>query len=158
MKKKEYVFEFIVGKEDFLNVLNSYPHRTSYSDNKFYYFDDFIVKITNDEIHFGVRRGGHSGGYWYIPSITECDERIRFCGIVKYIGPDADRGKIKKAIDGIEYFLLSILILPFALLVWLYMFGEWAIRKIIKRPKAKEKTAEENLYDLMENYLCCVRK
>jgi len=35
---------------------------------------------------------------------------------------------------------------------------EWAIRKIIKRPKAKEKTAEENLYNLMENYLCCVRK
>lgn len=68
---KEYTFEFIGKKEEFFNILNSYPSNTSYSDDKFYYFDDFIVKVTGDEIHFGVARGGHSGGYWYVPSITE---------------------------------------------------------------------------------------
>lgn len=75
----------------------------------------FIVKLPDDEMHFGVERSGHSGGYWYVPSITECDDRIRFCGTVKYIGPDADSGKIQKAIDGIEYFLLFILLLLFEL-------------------------------------------
>ena len=158
MNKKEYVFEFIGKKEEFFNVLNSYPNNTSYRDDKLYYFDDFIVKVTDGEIHFGVERGGHSGGYWYIPSITECDGRIRFCGTVKYIGPDAKRGKIKKAIDGIEYFLLFILILPIALIFRLYMLAEWVIRKISKRPKPKDKTTEEKLFDLMENYLCCIKR
>ena len=30
--------------------------------NKFYYFDDYIVKIVDNTIHFGVERCGHSGG------------------------------------------------------------------------------------------------
>ena len=37
-------------------------------------------------------------------------------------------------------------------------FVNGAIRKIIKRPKLKEKTTEEKLFDLMENHLGCVRK
>ncbi len=155
---KEYVFEFLGEKEEFLNILNSYPNNTSYNDDKFYYFDNFIVKLTDGEMHFGVERSGHSGGYWYVPSIIECDDRIRFCGTVKYIGPDADSGKIQKAIDGIEYFLLFILLLPIAVIIRLYRFVEWTIRKMFKRPKLKSKTTEEKLFDLMESHLSCVRK
>ena len=159
MKKKKYVFEFIGEKEDFLNVLNSYPHNTSYSDDIFYYFDDYIVKVIDEEIHFGVERGGHSAsGYWYIPTITECDDRIEFCGTIEYTNPNAERGKLKEMIDRIDEFLLLLFLLPVVLLIKLYMLVEWVVRKLLKRPKAKEKTTEENLYDLMENYLGCIRK
>ena len=155
---KEYVFEFKGEKEDFLKVLNSYPNNTAYCGDNFYYFNDYIVKITGGEIHFGVERGGHSGGYWYIPSITECDGRTIYCGVVKYIGPDDNRGKIKIAIDRIGDFLLFIFILPFVLVARLYVLFERILRIIFQRPKTKEKTTEEKLFDLMENHLGCFRK
>lgn len=156
--QREYMFEFSGSKEDFLNVLNRFSNNISYSGDSFYYFDDFIVKKIDDTIHFGVERSGHSGGYWFIPTITEYDDRIEFCGKVRYIGPNAERRKGLKAIDGIGEFLLFLLLLPFALAIRIYKFFEWMIRKIFNRPKLKAKTTEERLFDLMDNHLGCVRK
>ena len=156
---KEYVFEFPGTKEDFLNCLNRFSHNASYSSGTFYYFDDYIVKLVGDEIHFGVARGGHSGGYWFVPTITDLGEKMEFRGEIQYIGPSSEnRGAFKKAIDGIGEFLLLILILPIALAIRIYMFMEWLIRKIFNHPKPKEKTNEERLFDLMENYFGCVGK
>lgn len=61
---KEYVFEFSGTKEDFLNHLKRFHHNVSYSGGSFYYFDDYIVKVIDEEIHFGVAKRGHSHGYW----------------------------------------------------------------------------------------------
>lgn len=155
---KEYMFEFPGTKEDFMTSLNRFSHNASYSSGKFYYFDDYIVKLVGDEIHFGVARGGHSGGYWFIPTITYLGEKIEFCGKIRYIGPNDNRGSFKKTIDSIGDFLLFILILPIALIIWGYMFIEWLVRKIFNRPKPKGKTNEEKLFDLMENYFGCVGK
>lgn len=156
---QEYVFEFSGTKEAFLNSLNRFSHNFSYSNGTLYYFDDYIVKLVDEEIHFGVARGGHSGGYWFIPTITDLDDRIEFRGTIRYIGPSSEnRGAFKKAIDGIGEFLLLVLILPIALVVRIYMFIEWLVRKIFNRPKPKEKTNEERLSDLMENYFGCVGK
>ena len=154
---REHIFEFYGTKEDFLNILNSFPNRT-YLSGKLYYFNDYIVKLIDDEIHFGVERGGHSGGYWFIPKITEFDERIEFCGTIRYIGSNDNQSKIRKTIDKIEEILLFVLLLPIVLIVKLYMIIEWVMRKICNRPKVKEKTTEERLFDLMENYMGCVRK
>lgn len=154
---KEYVFEFSGTKEDFLNILNSFPNYAYYS-GKFFYFDDYIVELIDNEIHFGVERGGHSGGYWFIPTITEFSDRIEFRGTIRYIGPGNNRGTIKKTIDGIGEFLLLILILPIVLIFKLYTFIEWVIRKICNCPKPKAKTTEERLFDLMEDYFGCVGK
>ena len=79
-----YSFEFAGTKEEFLKQLNIYPNN-SYSDGGFYYFNDYIVKLVDDEIHFGVERAGHSGGQWFIPTITEHDGKITFNGTIKYI-------------------------------------------------------------------------
>ena len=140
-----------------MNTLNRLSHNDSYSSGTFYYFDDYIVKLVGDEIHFGVARGGHSGGYWFVPTITDLGEKMEFRGEIQYIGPSSEnRGAFKKAIDGIGEFLLLILILPIALVIRIYMFMEWLIRKMFNRPKTKEKTNEERLFDLMENYFGCV--
>ena len=151
---KEYLFEFAGTKEDFFNTLTQMPALT-YSDEETYYFDDYMIKITNGEIHFGVGRGGHSGGYWYIPTITEYDDHIEFRGTIQYIGPYSDRPKF---IDKIEVFFLDILFAPIILLIKLYQFIEGTIRKICNRPKKKPKTSEDRLYFLMENYFDCTRK
>ena len=108
---KEYIFEFAGTKEDFINILNRFNHNTSkYSSETFYYLDAYIVELVGDEIHFGIGRGGHSGGYWFLPTITSFDDRIEFCGTIRYIEPGSEnRGAFKKAIDGIGKFLLLIL-------------------------------------------------
>ena len=156
---KEYMFDFPGTREDFMNTLNRFSHNDSYSSGTFYYFDDYIVKLVGDEIHFGVARGGHSGGYWFVPTITDLGEKMEFRGEIRYIGLSSEnRGAFKKAIDGIGEFLLLILILPIALVIRIYMFMEWLIRKISNRPKPKEKTNEERLFDLMENYFGCIGK
>ena len=156
---KEYIFEFAGTKEDFINILNRFNHNTSYSSGTFYYFDDYIVKLIGDEIHFGVARGGHSGGYWFVPTITDLGEKMEFRGEIQYIGPGSEkRGVLKKAVDRIEEFLLLILLLPILLIVRGYIFLEWLVRKLCNRPKPKEKTNEERLFDLMENYFGCVGK
>ena len=153
---KEYVFEFPGTKEDFLNSLNRFSHNASYSSGTFYYFDDYIVKLVGEEIHFGVARGGHSGGYWFVPTITVSDEKMEFRGEIRYIGPDDTCSSVKKAIDRVGEFLLFILLLPIVLIIRIYIFMEWLIRKIFNRPKLKGKTNEERLVDLMENYFGCV--
>ncbi|MBE5889078.1 MAG: hypothetical protein E7283_09700 [Lachnospiraceae bacterium] len=157
---KEYVFEFSGSKETFINKLNLLKPNNTYSSGTCYYFDDYIVELVDDNIHFGIARAGHSGGYWFVPTITDLGDKIEFRGKIEYIGPEYDnnRSLIKKAIDSIGEFLLFILMLPIVLVVWIYMFFEWVVRKIIHRPRQKEKTNEEKLFDLMENYLGCVRK
>ncbi len=54
--------------------------------------------------------------------------------------------------------MLIILSTPLVLLVWIYVSLERLVRKIINRPKPKEKTDEERLFDLMENYFGCTHK
>ncbi|MBR2342856.1 MAG: hypothetical protein IKA64_01220 [Clostridia bacterium] len=155
---KKYMFEFAGTKKDFINNLNRFSHNDSYSGGTFYYFDDYIVELIGDEIHFGVARGNHSGGYWFVPTITELSNKIEFSGEIRYIGPNDNRSLSKKAIDSVGDFLLFILILPIALIIRVYMFIEWMVRKIFNRPKPKGKTNEERLLNLMENYFGCVIK
>lgn len=154
---KEYIFEFSGTKEEFLNILNRSPKYDYYS-GYYFYFNDYIVKLIDNEIHFGVERGGHSGGYWFIPTITEFSDRIEFRGSIRYIGPGDNQDPIKKAIDSIGEFLLLILLLPIALIFKFYTLIEWVFRKICNRPKPKAETTEERLFKLMVGYFGCVRK
>lgn len=162
---KNYSFEFAGTKEEFLKQLNSYPYNSD-SDGRFYYFKDYIVKFVNDEIHFGVERAGHSGGQWFIPTITECDGKITFNGTMQYIGSKDDstateKSIFKKCVDKIDEWLLYIVVMPFVLVVYavvkLVAFFKWIINKILHRPIVKPMTTEEKLFDLMENHLKCTR-
>jgi len=159
---QEYVFEFSGTKEDFFNKLECFPNNSE----QFYYFDDYIVKVKNNEIHFGVQRAGHSGGYWFIPTITEYDDKIQFKGIIKYIGPEHNpttdsKNLFKKCIEKIGTVLWSVLLLPFVLAVLLIVgfceLFKWIIRKEWRNPKTKLKTTEEKLTYLMEKHLDCIR-
>lgn len=152
---KEYTFEFLGTKEEFLSVLNRFP-KNSYSNHNTYYFDDHIVEIIDDEIRFGVARAGYSGGYWFIPTINELDNKIRLSGTIQYIGHDRNGDSREKIINSVGEFLLFILALPICLIIKFYILVEWVIRKICNCPKPKEKTEEERLFDLMENHFGCL--
>lgn len=154
---KEYVFEYPGTKQDFLKGLDPFPGHCYYSGN-YLYLDEYIVAFVDESIHFGVARGGHSGGYWFIPVITEYDDHLELRGRIEYIGPGKKQAPLLEIIDNVGLFLLSILILPIILIFKLYCFIDWIIRKLINRPKPKEKTPEDGLFDLMENYIGCSRR
>lgn len=138
----------------FLNQLNKYPH----NGQNFFFFDDYIVELSGNEVHFGVARGGHSGGYWFVPTITELDGKTTFCGTIEYIGPFASEKGIRKFVSKIEGILLWIILIPVIIIVKVCLFFSWFVRKIRKKTKPKEESLEDRLYNLMENYLNCTRQ
>ena len=151
---KSYSFVFLGTKEMFLNQLIKSPN----NNQKFFYFDDYIVEISDNEVRFGVARGGHSGGYWFVPTITEFDGKTTFCGTIKYVDPYTNEKGIKKIINKIEEVLSWIFLIPIIAVIKVYLFFSWLIRKIFKRAKPKEESLEDKLYNLMENHLGCKRK
>lgn len=151
---KSYSFDFLGTKEMFLNQLNKYPN----NNQKFFYFDDYIVEISDNEVRFGVARGGHSGGYWFVPTITEHDGKTTFCGTIEYVDPYTNEKGIKKIVNKIEEVFLWIILIPIIIVVKVYLFFSWLIRKIFKRSKPKEESLEDKLYNLMENHLGCKHK
>ena len=58
---KEYVFRFQGSKEEFLYLLDQKA-----SGKQLRYMGNYMIELIDDEIHFGVERGGHSGGYWFV--------------------------------------------------------------------------------------------
>ncbi len=151
---KSYLFEFSGTKEMFLNQLNKYPN----NDQKFFYFDDYIVELSNGDIRFGVARGGHSGGYWFVPTITEIDGKTTFCGTIEHNDPYTSEKGIKKIVNKIEEVLLWIILFPLIVIVKVYLIFSWLVRKTFKKCKPKEESLEDKLYNLMENHLDCKRQ
>ncbi|MCI5682920.1 MAG: hypothetical protein MR284_04155 [Clostridiales bacterium] len=146
---KKYSFQFLGTKEDFLRSLSKYQNDHS----NFYYLDEYIVSIENGECKFGVARGGHSGGYWYLPEITEKDGSLCFSGKIQYISPYSPEKGIKKVMNTIEKSFLFIILLPLILITR----GCLLIVSLFKKQKGipKEATVEDKLFDLMVNHLHC---
>ena len=158
---QEYTFEFLGTKEDFFKKLGCYNN----NDNQFFWFDSYIVKIVDDEIHFGVERAGHSGGHWFISKITEFEDKIEFKGTIQYLGPQknsfldaTEESILKRVIDKFLVCLLYILVAPFVLIVYVFLFIKRLFDKTCHRPTIELKTKEDKLFDLMENQLGCIRK
>ena len=84
----------------FLNQLNKHPN----NNQRFFYFDDYIVETSENEIRFGVA-GGHSGGYWFVPTITELDGKTIFNGTIQYVDHYSGEKGIKKHANKIEEIL-----------------------------------------------------
>lgn len=150
---KQYIFEFDGTREQFLEQLKRFP-----SYFKSYRLDDYLVELSEDEIRFGVKRIGHSGGDWFVPTITEVDGKTFFCGEIRYMDAYTNDIGIRKIISKIEEILLWILLSPIVVIAYVCRFLAWIVRKIINKPKPKEETSEDKLFDLMENYLHCTRK
>ena len=150
---KEYIFKYADSKESFLTILDSFHTNNS----RFYYFDDYIIQVLDDEIQFGIERAGHSGGNWFISKFTEENDQIEFRGTIQYIGPEnsTTRTKTQKILDKIGLFFLSILLFPILAIFFVISKIQWIIRKIRKIPNTK--TTEDKLFDLMENRLNCQR-
>ena len=147
---KEYVFRFQGSKEEFLYLLDQKA-----SGKQLRYMGNYMIELIDDEIHFGVERGGHSGGYWFVSKLNEIDSEVEFRGTIKYIGPEYKyRSKAAEVFDNIKIVFLCIIFSPIILVVGTASAINWCIRKIFKLPI---KNTEYRLIDLMENHLNCKR-
>ncbi len=147
---KTYCFVFPGTREQFLKTLNQYPN----NDRRFFYFNDYIVEVSDENIHFGVQRGGHSGGYWFKPTIEEIGDKLQFRGKLAYIENHTNDGRYQKFANKLYEACLFVILLPIFLGLKLYVF----IKKITKRPIEKEETPEDRLFYLMEDLLNCAHK
>ncbi len=148
---KEYTFKYAGTKASFLALLE--PFHTN--NSRFYYLDDYMIEVLEEEIRLGIGRAGHSGGHWFISKFAEENNQIEFHGTIQYIGPEDERTKAQKAFGKIGEVLLSILLFPVFACLSLIDKIQWLIRKIRKQPHPK--TTEDKLLNLMENRLHCQR-
>ena len=103
---KEYVYQYAGSKQSFLTTLDQFHT----NHNGFYYLDDYIIEVRNDQIRFGIERAGHSGGNWLVSQFAEVNGQIEFRGTVEYIGPENNRTQRQKLGDRVEEILLFILL------------------------------------------------
>lgn len=152
-KDKEYCFEFAGTREMFLEKLQPYP-----SNTREFAFYDYLIDISESNYRFGVARGGHSGGYWFEPTVTELDGKLILSGRIRYIDsysegkapPDEDN-KTAKFITLVLGFPILVPVIAYALIEQLY-------KKLRRQPIGTRETEEDKLYNLMENLLGCTRR
>lgn len=137
---KNYSFEFSGTKEMFLNQLNKHPN----NNQRFFYFDDYIVETSDDEVRFGVARCGHSGGYWFVPTITEFDGKTAFIGTIQYVDHSSGEEGIKKISNKIEKILLWIILFPIFIIVELCIFFSWLVQKYSSELNLKKNLWKKN--------------
>jgi hypothetical protein len=145
---KKYVFRFKGTKEMFLNRFQ-WSNDISDDKERCKYINEYIIKLIGDKIHFGVDRGGHSGGYWYVPEITEFDDYIELRGKIKYESDETNA--LIRFCDKLAEVILYILFLPIIGIIELYTL----IRKLCNKPVPKAQSTEDKLFDLMINHLNC---
>lgn len=149
---QEYVYEYPHSKKKLLAQLDN---RRGINHN--YRFGEYLIEIKSDNCFFlGVQRGGHSGGgYWYIARIAEAESGAPIIrgGIV--YNPDNHGNPQKEAFpDRIEFFLLSVLLLPVILIIKAAQLFRMLLLKIRKKPLPRP-AEEVNLDRFMTEYLHC---
>ena len=152
-KDKEYCFEFPGTREMFLEKLQPYP-----SNTREFAFYDYLIDISESDYRFGVARGGHSGGYWFEPTVTELDGKLIFSGKIRYIDGYSGENAPLYEDDKTTEFILFVLCFPLLVLVKAYVLIEMLYKKLRHQPIEVEESEEDKLYNLMENLLGCTRR
>ncbi len=149
---KKYSFVFHGTKEMFEDKINQYFTENKENANT----NNYMIDSRFGDYAFGIKRGGHSGGYWYEPKITEQNGNLIISGRIEYLTPYNDT-KIKRFFGKIEDGCLMVFLFPLFLLVKVYQLIKKLVYKMRHKPLPKEETEEDRLFYLMENILGCTR-
>lgn len=149
--KKQYVYEYCGTLKEFENHL-----KQKYGSDEICRCKDYIVeKVSGSEYHFGISRGGHSSGYWFIAAVSEHNDKTYFIGKIVFKNDNTPTSTIGKIADKLLNFLFIVILLPVAIPCWIYSFIEKTVNRIRKKPLPP--TNEDILNDLMTNFLDCRR-
>ena len=104
---------------------------------------EYLHEETEVGFDLGIGRGGHQGGYWYCATVSPDGEGSLISGRVVYRDWDGKELKLTW-IDKVESGCMFLVILPIALLFWIYR---------IFRP---EVTYEDRFVEFMVTQMDCV--
>ncbi len=107
--------------------------------------DDFLFSEEGGKYSFGIQRGGHSGGYWYVPEYCEIDGLLIIKGKIEYVGPKASK---------LEEIILVIFLFPLIVLAYLIRGIIWLFKKILGKQTSLQ-PEEIKLNTLMVEKLGC---
>ena len=152
---KKYCFVFHGTKEMFAEKINRFFNDTN--NNESLCDNDYSMDIRQSDYAFCIKRGGHSGSYWFDPNITEKNGNLVISGQIEYLSYPYDKSKVKKFYDKIEEFSLYVFLAPLILVVKAYQLIKRLVFRIRNKPIPKEETEEDRLFFLMEVFLECTR-
>lgn len=148
----KFCFTFSGSREMFLERINRYLTSSKESLR----FHDYIIEVSENSYRFGLKHGGHSGGYWYEPMISEENGNLIICGRIEYLSYFYDNTRIKRLLKKIDEWVFIILLFPIILIVkTCQLIGRFAHRK--EKPVLETETEVDRLYYLMEDILGCTR-
>ena len=152
MDDKEFVYIYPYSKEHLFAKLNERNGTTLYWNDR-----EYLIEIKNDNLFFlGIKRIGHSGGYWYIANIEENSYGgLTIRGKIAFDPDENGNSQEHKTTvwDKIEMALLYVLLFPLVIVIWLLRM----LISIIKHTPF-EVTKEDNLDKFMLDFLCCNKK
>lgn len=149
-KDKTYAFTTPLPPADFKQKLREAVH----NDGSLLYED------TPNGFNLGIERGGHSGGYWYVATLTETEDGTEMRGEVVYRTYHKD-GKLREDTRGekIREWLGIVLIVIFFSPVFLIVLAIWGIMLLIGKLRGKPVEAtmstQEKLTHFMTEVMGC---
>lgn len=150
---KKYCFSFPGAKELFAEKINHYLM----NDKEAFRFQDYLIDISENNFCFGIARGGHSGGYWFVPQVTEQNGNLMISGRIEYSAYRYDETRTEKLLNKIDEFFLYVILSPLILIRKAYQLIKKLIYKIRHKPFSREETEEDRLFYLIETILGCTR-
>ena len=119
-----------------------------------------LYEDTQNGFDLGIERGGHSGGYWYVATLTETEDGTEMRGKIVYRTYHKD-GKLREDTKGerIREWLGIVLIVIFFSPVFLIALAIWGIMLLIGKLRGKPVEAtlstEEKLTRFMTEVMGC---
>ena len=134
--KKNYCFSFNGNLDEFNTTVKRYIENKD---------DDFLFSQEGGKYSFGIQRGGHSGGYWYVPEYCEIDGLLIIKGKIEYVGPKESK---------LDAIILAIFLFPVIVLAYLIRGIIWLFKRIIGKQTSLQ-PEEKKLNTLMIEKLGC---
>ena len=121
---------------------------------------DLLYEDTPSGFDLGIERGGHSGGYWYVASLTETEGGTEMRGqlIYRSFHGDGEYRANSKWEDLREWFDTAVLFLLFLIPILIFYAAEGIARlvgKLRKRPVKWTMSTEEKLTHFMTEVMGC---
>lgn len=120
---------------------------------------DYRIRfVCDDEILFGVKRAGHSSGYWFKTNIIEKEDGLHILGeliLMDYNNKKIELSKKDKLIETLFMAIFILLTWWLIFIFWLIKSIRWLSNKIVGKKYEPNRTKEEELDRLMINRLGC---
>ncbi len=149
-KREVYAFTTSLPPADFKQSLRE----TVYDSGHLLYED------TPSGLNLGIERGGHSGGYWYVATLTETEDGTELRGEIVYrsLHGDGSYREATKREKIQEKFFIAIVVL-LCLIPILVFYAVWGILLLIGKLRGKPVEAtmstEEKLTRFMTEVMGC---